>query len=195
MRRLLPSTILATALLVVFGALADDVVLRDGRIFRTVGPPVLKGRMVILKMADGQLLSIPAEEIDMEKTAAARAAPAPAPAPTATPNRPLTPAEAAVRTTAYALKRPTPQAIATAAPAMADITYAHLTHPDPTHPDPSDRPQAARALQVLDEVLGDAVLDLGLVRGAPGTKTGHAHRGLKVRYDLGRRSGQCVAGR
>ena len=95
MRRLLPSTILATALLVVFGALADDVVLRDGRIFRTVGPPVLKGRMVILKMADGQLLSIPAEEIDMEKTAAARAAPAPAPAPTATPNRPLTPAEAA----------------------------------------------------------------------------------------------------
>jgi len=95
MHRLLPSTILATALLVVSGALADDVILRDGRVLRTVGPPVLKGRMAILKTADGQLLSVPVEEIDQEKTAAARVAPTPVPAPTATPNRPLTPAEAA----------------------------------------------------------------------------------------------------
>ncbi len=95
MRRLLPSTILATALLLGFGAVADDVILKDGRVIRTVGPPMLKGRMVILKTADGQLLSLPAGEIDQEKTAAARVAPTPAPAPTATPNRPLTPAEAA----------------------------------------------------------------------------------------------------
>jgi len=95
MRRLLSSTILATALLVVFGAFADDVVLKDGRTFKTVGPPVLKGRMVILKLVDGQLLSVSAEEVDQERTAAARFAPTPVPAPTATPDRPLTPAEAA----------------------------------------------------------------------------------------------------
>ena len=32
-----------------------------------------------------------------------------------------------------------------AAPAMADITYAHLLHPDPDHPNPADQPEAARA--------------------------------------------------
>jgi hypothetical protein len=94
MRRLLGPTMLAIALLVVFGALADDVVLKDGRVLKTVGPPVLKGRMAILKTVDGQLLSVPVEEIDQQKTAAARVAPTPTPAPTATPNRPLTPAEA-----------------------------------------------------------------------------------------------------
>jgi CHAT domain-containing protein len=36
-----------------------------------------------------------------------------------------------------------------AAPAMADITYAHLLHPDPDHPNPTDRPQAARAPYAL----------------------------------------------
>ena len=36
-----------------------------------------------------------------------------------------------------------------AAPAMADITYAHLLHPDPDHPSPADRPQAARAPYAL----------------------------------------------
>ena len=36
-----------------------------------------------------------------------------------------------------------------AAPAMADIIYAHLLHPDPDHPDPADRPQAARAPYAL----------------------------------------------
>jgi hypothetical protein len=94
MRRLLSPTILATALLVVSGAPADDVVLKDGRVFRTVGPPALKGRVAILKTADGQLLSVPVDEIDQEKTAAARLAPISGPAPTPTPNRPLTPVEA-----------------------------------------------------------------------------------------------------
>ena len=32
-----------------------------------------------------------------------------------------------------------------AAPAMAEITYAHLLHPDPHNLYPTDRPQAARA--------------------------------------------------
>jgi CHAT domain-containing protein len=36
-----------------------------------------------------------------------------------------------------------------AAPAMADITYAHLLHPDPHHPGPANRPQAARASYAL----------------------------------------------
>jgi hypothetical protein len=95
MRRLLPATIFVTVLLVVFGAPADEVVLRDGRILKTTGPPVLKGRMVILKTTDGQLLSVPVGEIDQQKTEAARLAPTPAPSPTPTPDRPLTPAEAA----------------------------------------------------------------------------------------------------
>jgi len=36
-----------------------------------------------------------------------------------------------------------------AAPAMADVTYAHLLHPDPGHPRPTDGPQAARAPYAL----------------------------------------------
>jgi CHAT domain-containing protein len=37
----------------------------------------------------------------------------------------------------------------TAAPAMADIIYAHLLHPDPGHPAPTDRPQSDRAPYAL----------------------------------------------
>ena len=36
-----------------------------------------------------------------------------------------------------------------AAPAMADITYAHLLHPEPDHPDLADQPEAARAPYAL----------------------------------------------
>jgi hypothetical protein len=37
----------------------------------------------------------------------------------------------------------------TAAPDMADSTYAHLLHPDPDHPSPEDKPQAARSPHAL----------------------------------------------
>ena len=40
-----------------------------------------------------------------------------------------------------------------AAPAMADIAYAHLRYPDPDHPNPSDRPQSARAPYALHYAL------------------------------------------
>ena len=40
-----------------------------------------------------------------------------------------------------------------AAPAMADITYAHLLHPDPDHPTPTDEPQAARAPYALHHAI------------------------------------------
>lgn len=66
---------------------ADQVVLRDGRTLETKKPPVIKGRQAILTLADGKLVSIPAAEIDAEKTAAAakkaaeaKAAPPPPPA-------------------------------------------------------------------------------------------------------------------
>jgi hypothetical protein len=40
-----------------------------------------------------------------------------------------------------------------AAPAMADVIYAHLLHPDPGHPNPTDRPQAARAPYALHDAV------------------------------------------
>jgi hypothetical protein len=40
-----------------------------------------------------------------------------------------------------------------AAPAMADITYAHPRHPDPDHPHDTDRPQAARAAYALHHAI------------------------------------------
>jgi hypothetical protein len=95
MRRHLALTILTTAVLATGGTYADDVIMKDGRTLRTLGPPAVKGRMAILKTADGRLLSVPIDEIDMEKTTAARLKPTPVPVPTATPLRPLTPAEAA----------------------------------------------------------------------------------------------------
>ncbi len=81
MRRIFPAPALLILLLAAGGAGADIVVLKDGRTIETVGPPVTKGRTVLLKSADGTLFSIPANEIDGPKTEAARVKPSPAPTP------------------------------------------------------------------------------------------------------------------
>lgn len=52
---------------------AGQVVLKDGRTLETKKPPVIRGRQAVFVLADGQLVSIPASEIDQEKTAAAAA--------------------------------------------------------------------------------------------------------------------------
>ena len=52
---------------------ADKVVLKDGRTLETKKPPEIRGRQAVLVLADGKLVSIPASEIDTEKTAAAAA--------------------------------------------------------------------------------------------------------------------------
>lgn len=83
MRLILPAPVLAILLLAAGGAGADVVFLKDGRTIETVGTPVKKGRMVLLKTPDGMLFSIPADEIDAPKTQAARAKPTPAPTPKA----------------------------------------------------------------------------------------------------------------
>jgi hypothetical protein len=83
MRRAISTSALASLLVLALSAGADLVVLKDGRTIETSGPPVVKGRMALLKTADGKLFSIPAEEIDGPKTEAARLHPTPVP--TATP--------------------------------------------------------------------------------------------------------------
>jgi hypothetical protein len=87
MRRVSSTSALASLLVFALSAGADLVVLKDGRTIQTSGPPVLKGRMALLKTPDGKLFSIPAEEIDGPKTEAARLHPTPVP--TATPAAPL----------------------------------------------------------------------------------------------------------
>lgn len=69
---------------------ADQVVLRDGRVLETKKPPTIRGRQAILVLPDGKLVSLPAAEIDAEKTAAlaAKASVAPSggtPVPSAPP--------------------------------------------------------------------------------------------------------------
>ena len=79
-------------------ALGADVVLKDGQSIPTSKPYVVKGRMALLTRPDGTLVSIPVDEIDLARTAAAARAPAPPPAPAeAAPGvaKPLTLAEAA----------------------------------------------------------------------------------------------------
>lgn len=78
-------------------ASADEIVLKDGKTIATTKPYVTKGRQAILTRPDGVLVSIPIDEIDVEKTAAARSKPAPAPpkSPSYTPRKQLSTAEAA----------------------------------------------------------------------------------------------------
>ncbi len=99
-RRDVTATLALLALLGIGSARADVVVLKDGRTITTVGPPVLKGRMALLKTPDGQLFSISADEIDAAKTEAARLKPTPTPPPAPTPVRSLRPAEIAGKTPA-----------------------------------------------------------------------------------------------
>lgn len=99
MRRVLSLIVLGLVGLLAGPLAADQVVLRDGRTLETKKPPQIRGRQAILTLADGKLVSIPASEIDAEKTAAlakkaAEAALAP-PKPTPTPEGPLSLVDAA----------------------------------------------------------------------------------------------------
>jgi hypothetical protein len=70
MRRVLSLLVLGLIGLLSGPLAADQVVLRDGRTLDTKKPPVIKGRQAVLTLPDGKLVSIPATEIDLEKTAA-----------------------------------------------------------------------------------------------------------------------------
>lgn len=99
MRRVLSLIVLGLVGLLVGPLAADQVVLRDGRTLETKKPPQIRGRQAVLTLADGKLVSVPASEIDTEKTAAlakkaAEAALAP-PKPTPTPAGPLSLVDAA----------------------------------------------------------------------------------------------------
>lgn len=90
-----------TAFLVAAGpvptVLAADVILKDGQAIPTSKPYVVKGKMALLTRTDGTLVSVPLEDVDLQKTAAAATAPVPTPEPKekmAVP-RPMTPADAA----------------------------------------------------------------------------------------------------
>ena len=96
MRRLLLASL---SLVVLTGAAnADEIWLRDGRKITTSKPAVTKGRNMLLTTTDGLLLSVPVQEVDLEKTAAEKARAASTTlVPTPAPTKPLTPAEAARR--------------------------------------------------------------------------------------------------
>ena len=81
MRRATSTSALATLIVLALSVRADVVVLKDGRTIETSGPPVLKGRVALLKTPDGKLFSIPADQIDGSKTEAARLHPTPLPTP------------------------------------------------------------------------------------------------------------------
>jgi hypothetical protein len=87
MRRVLSLLVLGLISLLSGPLAADQVVLRDGRTLDTKKPPEIRGRQAILVLADGKLVSIPAAEIDAEKTAelARKAAAAVKPASTPVP--------------------------------------------------------------------------------------------------------------
>jgi hypothetical protein len=96
MRRAYSTSALAALLVLVVPVGADVVVLKDGRTVETSGPPVVKGRVALLKTPDGKLYSIPSDEIDGPRTEAARLHPTPVPTPTAALSlRPPRPAEIA----------------------------------------------------------------------------------------------------
>ena len=100
MRRVLSLLVLGLIGLLSGPLAADQVVLRDGRTLDTKKPPVMKGRQAVLTLADGKLVSIPASEIDLEKTAALakKAAEAPKAAEVPLPPRTQTLVEAALAT-------------------------------------------------------------------------------------------------
>ncbi|MFN7986076.1 MAG: FxLYD domain-containing protein [Thermoanaerobaculia bacterium] len=70
MRRVLSLLVLGLISLLAGPLAADQVVLKDGRTLDTKKPPEIRGRQAILVLPDGKLVSIPASEIDAEKTAA-----------------------------------------------------------------------------------------------------------------------------
>lgn len=73
MRRALSLLVLGLVSLTGGPLAADTVVLRDGRTLETKKAPEIRGRQAVLTLTDGSLVSIPAAEIDAQKTAAAAA--------------------------------------------------------------------------------------------------------------------------
>jgi hypothetical protein len=91
MRRVLSLIVLGLVGLLGGPLAADQVVLKDGRTLDTKKPPQIRGRQAVLTLVDGRLVSLPASEIDVEKTAAlarqaAKAEPAPEPPPARAPS-------------------------------------------------------------------------------------------------------------
>ena len=70
MRRVSSLLVLGLISLLARPLAADQVVLKDGRTLDTKKPPEIRGRQAVLVLADGKLVSIPAAEIDTQKTAA-----------------------------------------------------------------------------------------------------------------------------
>lgn len=85
MRRVLSLLVIGLISLLVWPLEADKVVLKDGRTLDTKKPPVIRGRQAILVLPDGRLVSMPATDIDAEKTAALAKKAAEAPKVVATP--------------------------------------------------------------------------------------------------------------
>lgn len=85
MRRVLSLLVLGLISLLAGPLAADQVVLRDGRTLDTKKPPQIRGRQAILVLPDGKLVSIPASEIDADKTAALAKKAAEAAKPAGTP--------------------------------------------------------------------------------------------------------------
>ena len=93
MRRVLFA--LAFSLVAASGAaFSAVVVLKDGTILNTTKPHVVKNGQAIMTLTDGTLVSVPARQVDAQRTRDANMAPPPAPAPVAAAP-PQTPAEAA----------------------------------------------------------------------------------------------------
>lgn len=91
MRRVLSLLVIGLISLLVGPLAADQVVLKDGRTLDTKKPPVIRGKQAILVLPDGKLVSMPASDIDMEKTAALAKKAAEAPKPAASPTPPRAP--------------------------------------------------------------------------------------------------------
>ena len=72
MRRALLS-LASCVVLFAAAARAEQVVLKDGSVITTAKPHVIKGNQAILTLPDGTLVSVPANQVDGAKTAAANA--------------------------------------------------------------------------------------------------------------------------
>jgi hypothetical protein len=88
------SLVLLTLLALPLTMLAEDVVLKDGRVISASKPYVVKGKQAVITQKNGTVVSVSVDEIDVEKTAAAKRKPAASVAKDE-PAKPMSPAEAA----------------------------------------------------------------------------------------------------
>jgi len=150
--------------------LAEVIVLKGGVVVQLQRPPVRRGNNVLLTRADGTLLSVPASEIDVAATAAARAVPPPTPEPPPAP--PATLAEAA-------------RASHEAPKARVRITDSDVSHAERSGqtgtavnaeetPKEKDKAAGAGRVEVADytqEKSGEALVVRGTLRNPGGTTT------------------------